>query len=1092
VSAEQPRGGTRPSTDALAPRDDEALDLSEEAELDLAVMRTLDWAEREQIEGPMGLPAPQSVGLLGQVLGDYRVLGELGRGGMGVVLEAEPLNGEPGRVAIKVLDDLMPSDKALARFARESQALGRLDHPNVVPLIAAHPGSSSAKPFTVMQFVDGVSLSELLLALARRDGRPRWASEVATLVPGASSFEGGGGPAGSYVDWVLALGVALARGLAHAHENGVVHRDIKPANIMLTPEGVPVIVDFGLAIGENDKTLTATGAFLGTLPYSPPEQIDGAAVDARSDVYALGVTLYELMAVARPFVAAGRRELLVEIESGDGPAPVDGVSREVLTVLRMAMHADPDHRYQDAGAFARDLAACARGSAIEARAPSWWQLARRSCRRHPLAVAVTVVLLLAAGGLASFDHLRALRLVDQASTHWAAAETAGQALLACEVELSGLEDPTGLRLLRSADERLSLTLNAQRDELRVLFDHELEVAESQAFQAAGFVGGSGGAERLMGKVLRSRIERSLVEQRDVLDPVLHGGLVQRLRALGPPPELLTGLMEPSPLSISTDPPGAAFEVVDVRDGQVLAAGLTPHQRLLLPEGSYLVKLALHGRLPTAVPVVVRSRAAAMLASYEPDLAPPWSTVDVTLPALDARPPGWTHIPSGASLVGAARPRWLWLDEYWMQTFEVTLEAVLDCLNDARAMSPISLDSSTMLKPRYADNLQSLEVRRGAGGDWQAGPEVKDLAWPARGLSQDDVGAFVDYASQVLAPQPAGWYLALPTDAEWERAARGADGRLYPWGNDYRVGQCVDAHFDLDGDPELWPQVVGLGAADVSVFGIHDLAGSVAERTESAFETQRAVFAVRGGSYLDRDTLRMNTRSRRGVGNRPVVDVGFRLVMRKQPSWLAAADHPPSFRDDFERPDGDSVGAGWVEVNAHPLKVASDPGTPESCTLAAGRLVCTGGEGNGSNMDSAWHGVGGEGRAFLLKAKFTVETLRPLALRSASLRVLPEVERWQHGVSLAIDSSGGLGLSVPPAHYQHQLAGLDGEHWCELASDGEQVTVRVWPAGAPRPPRAQLEAPLPIEFDKPAFVVAAGGNYAAVRLSVDELIFDGAP
>lgn len=1092
MSTEQPRAGIRPSTHELDPREDEALDLAEDAELDLAVMRTLDWAEREQVEGPMGLPAPQSVGLLGQVLGEYRVVGELGRGGMGVVLEAEPLAGEPGRVAIKVLDDLMPSDQALARFARESQALGRLAHPNVVPLISAHAGSPSSKPFTVMQFVDGVSLSELLVALARMDSRPQWASEVAALVPGASSLEGGAGLAGSYVDWVLTLGVAVARGLAHAHENGVVHRDIKPANIMLTPEDVPVIVDFGLAVGENDKTLTATGAFLGTLPYSPPEQIDGAAVDARSDVYALGVTLYELMAVARPFVAAGRRELLVEIESGDGPAPVDGVSRDLLTVLRMAMHADPDHRYQDAGAFARDLAACARGSAIEARAPSWWQLSRRWCRRHPLAVAVTVVLLVAAGGLAGFDRMRALRLVDQASAHWAAAHAAGQDLLACEAELARLEDPTGLRLLRSADERLSLTLNAQWDELRVLFDHELEAAESQAFQAAGFVGGSGGAERLMGKVLRSRIERSLVEQRDVLNPVLHAGLVQRLGALAPSSELLTGLLDSSPLTISSDPPGAAFEVLDVRDGQVVATGATPHRRLLLPEGSYLVKLALQGRLPTTVPVVVRSRAAAMLMGDEPGGAPPWSTVDVTLPALGARLPGWTHIPSGASLVGASRPRWLWINEYWIQTFEVTLGAVLDCLNDERAEARIGQENSTALKPRYADNLESLEVRRGPGGAWQAGREVKDSAWPARGLSQDDVGEYVDYASRVLALQPAGWYLALPSDAEWERAARGADGRLYPWGNDYGVGRCVDANFDLDGDSELWPQVVGRGPADVSVFGVHDLAGSVAERTESAFETQRAVFAVRGGSYLDRDTLRMNTRSRRGVGNRPVVDVGFRLVMRKQPAWLAAVDHPLAFRDDFERPDGESVGAGWVEVNAQPMRVPADPGTPERCILAAGRLVCTGGEGNGSNMAAAWHGVGGEGRSFVLKAKFTVETLRPLAMRSASLMVLPEVERWQHGVTLAIDSSGSLGLSIPTEHAEYQLTGLDGEHWCELASDGEQVTVRVWPTGTPRPPHAQLEVPLHRGFDKPAYVVAAGGNYSAVRLSVDELTFDGSP
>lgn len=1089
MSAASEQSDPRPPTDTGAAG---APDTVSDGELDAAVLRTLDWAEREQLPGHIGLPEPLSIDLTGLVFGDYRVLGELGRGGMGLVLEAEAMDGERERVAIKILDGLMPSQQALTRFHRESRALGKLDHPNVVPLIEANPGSADNKPFTVMQFVEGVSLSQLLVSLARLDSRPLWASEVAALVPGASSIAGSGGFSGSYIDWVLELGVALADGLSHAHDNGVVHRDVKPANIMLTPQGVPVIVDFGLALGEDEGTLTATGAFLGTLPYSPPEQIDGGRVDARSDVYALGVTLYELMAVARPFVAAGRRELLLEIESGAGPAPVEGVSRDLLTVLRTAMQADRDQRYQGAAAFARDLSACVRGSAIEARAPSWWQRGLRYGRRHPLVVAVSLMLLLAMTGLGVYDRVRAGRQVDQAEQHLAAGLRTGRELLRCEAELALIEDPAGLRLMNSSDELPALTLNARWRELQVRFEQHLQAAESQAFQATGFVGGHGGAERVMGRMLRARIERSLVEQRDVLDRDHHRGLVQRLSALDAAPALLDGLLESSPLVVSSDPPGAAFEVREVGADQVLVSGITPQQTLDLPQGSYLVQLSFPGRETTIVPVVVRARAAAVLASLEPDAAPPWSTVDVALPTLGSRPPGWTYVPRGASLVGELRPRWLSFDDFWMQTHEVTLEAILECLNDARALSPISLASDTLLKPRFADNLDSLEVRQGAAGQWLAGPEVKDVRWPARGLSQVDARVYVDYAATVLAPQPAGWYLALPTEAELERASRGADGRLYPWGDQYVVGRCVDAYFDPDGDPEPWPAVVGSAAADVSVFGVRDLAGSVAEWTESAFEPQRAAFVVRGGSYRDRDTSRMSTRSRRALGNRPEVDVGFRMVMRRHPLWIAAAEHPLSWSDDFERPNGDIVGSHWVELNARPMEVPADPGCAETCSVSDGRLVCVGGEGNDSNVSAAWHGVGGSGRSFVMQALLSVESLRQPASRGAALSLMPRVEKWCHELSLGIGSSGALVLAMTSQRAVHQLADLQGDHWAELSSDGDRVSARVWPAGSPRPAGAQLEIDLHPDFDSPAFVIARAGNFCGVRLSVEELSFDGAP
>ena len=202
--------------------------------------------------------------------GEYRLLQMLGRGGMASVFKAERRNE---LVALKrPLASLLDDQQFLDRFLREAEIGRTLNHPNIVRILER--GNISGVPYFTMQLVEG----ETLLAFLRREGavEPRLAAAVV---------------------------VQIAEALDFAHGKGVVHRDLKPSNIMLLPDGSARVMDFGIARAERFETLTATSAFLGTPHYVAPEMIEGLGAEPRSDLYALGVVLFELVTGQRPFVA---------------------------------------------------------------------------------------------------------------------------------------------------------------------------------------------------------------------------------------------------------------------------------------------------------------------------------------------------------------------------------------------------------------------------------------------------------------------------------------------------------------------------------------------------------------------------------------------------------------------------------------------------------------------------------------------------------------------------------------------------------------------------------------------------------------------
>jgi hypothetical protein len=348
--------------------------------------------------------SPASSDASASPLGDFQIVREIGRGGMGVVYEATQLS--LGRkVALKVLPFAAALDvKHLQRFKTEAQAAAQLHHTNIVPVYAI--GCERGLHFYAMQLIEGRSLSEIIdeLRTARDQGAPsRFKTRTtaamrrqSTVSMSAASQHSGRTKASFRA--VAQMAAQVADALEYAHDAGVVHRDIKPANLLLDAKGAVWITDFGLALVAADANLTQTGELVGTLRYMSPEQAAGrnASVDYRTDIYSLGVTLYELLTLKPIFSGNDRVTLLHQVLNED-PVPLRKWDRaipiELETIVLKALAKRPVERYATAGELAADLRRFLDERPILARRPTLVDRVRKWGRRHPSFVAAGVLLL---------------------------------------------------------------------------------------------------------------------------------------------------------------------------------------------------------------------------------------------------------------------------------------------------------------------------------------------------------------------------------------------------------------------------------------------------------------------------------------------------------------------------------------------------------------------------------------------------------------------------------------------------------------------------------------------------------------------------
>jgi tetratricopeptide (TPR) repeat protein len=293
----------------------------------------------------------------------YEILGELGRGGMGVVYRARQVQLNRPCALKMILAGAHANPEAVARFLAEARAIARLQHVHIVQI--HHIGKADDLPFFELEYVPGGGLDRQI------EGTPWQPRRAARLVE------------------------QLARAMAEAHRLGVVHRDLKPANVLLAADGTPKITDFGLAkMVDSESGLTRTELVMGSPSYMAPEQAEGRAKESRPsvDVYALGAILYELLTGRPPFRGATAMETLEQVK-GSEPVPplrlVPNLARDIETICLKCLRKEPTRRYEDASALAEDLRRFRSGEPIVARRISGAERAWRWCRRNPVIAGLT-------------------------------------------------------------------------------------------------------------------------------------------------------------------------------------------------------------------------------------------------------------------------------------------------------------------------------------------------------------------------------------------------------------------------------------------------------------------------------------------------------------------------------------------------------------------------------------------------------------------------------------------------------------------------------------------------------------------------------
>ncbi|TWU51877.1 WD40 repeat domain-containing serine/threonine protein kinase [Rubripirellula reticaptiva] len=470
---------------------------------------------------------------------DYQLLRVAGRGGMGVVYEATQLSLSR-RVALKVLPDhTLNNPSAVARFQQEARSAAQLHHTNIVPVFEI--GNDGGHCFYAMQFIEGYSLDEVISQVRERgeidtaklpevstkemlggsttesegtapnsksasldflvsticsdmpfdaQQTPNISGKIDTVVrrPGSSSFSVSQHSKPYYRN-VAHIGRQIADGLQHAHERGVIHRDIKPANVVLDAEGVAWITDFGLA-KTDDSDLTRDGDVVGTLRYMSPERFAGTCGEC-SDIYSLGVTLYEMLSLQSPFAAHDRISLIAAIRDTQPPllrSINHRVPSDLQTIVEKAMEKDPRRRYQTAVAMSDDLDRFLDGRPIRARrvgsVERLWLWSKNNVALAAAIAAIAAVLVVGSA-VSTWQAVRATK-AEKLATVEAARATQAEQVQATLREKSEANEQTAIAQADRATKAEAIAVQEKEATRQALAKSQLDLAEKE-FERGKFI-----------------------------------------------------------------------------------------------------------------------------------------------------------------------------------------------------------------------------------------------------------------------------------------------------------------------------------------------------------------------------------------------------------------------------------------------------------------------------------------------------------------------------------------------------------------------------------------------------------------------------
>jgi len=521
--------------------------------------------------------------IVGRSFGAYRVVSEIARGGMGAVYLAERADGEfERRAALKVIKRGMDTDLVLKRFRAERQILATLEHPNIARLLDGG-STDDGRPYFVMEFIEGESIDDF--AESRKLGvRDR-----------------------------LALFLSVCDAVEYAHQRLIIHRDIKPGNILVTADGVPKLLDFGIAKAldpdEDAPTGTVTGARIMTPEYASPEQIEGLQATVTSDVYSLGVVLYRLLTGGSPYRLTSRDPIMIAeaVRTTEPSKPSMAVEQEprlrhelsgdLDTIVLMALRKEPERRYGSARALADDIRRYLSGEPVRARSDAAGYRAAKFVRRHRATVvasAIAVCVLALGGALAAWrwprDSIRAGALAPRDRVLVADfADHAGDSTLAAAVSDAvrvDLTQSTFIQLLSAREIRSGLARMARSPDVALddSLARELAVREGVKAFVTGAVSRVGGRYTLVaqlvgaekGDLLAARRETA-ADSNDVIPAI--GRLSASLRErMG---ESLRNISATPPLDQVTTPSLAALRLYTAGNRLIRAGFRDSSTKMLL-------------------------------------------------------------------------------------------------------------------------------------------------------------------------------------------------------------------------------------------------------------------------------------------------------------------------------------------------------------------------------------------------------------------------------------------------------------------------------------------------------------------------------
>lgn len=755
----------------------------------------------------------------------YLLGGELGRGGVGRVLKA--FDRDLGRnVAMKIplTWPIHPDDAA--KFVEEAQATGQLEHPNIVPIYDVGRLESGELYYT-MKRVRAHSLRDVIDGLKRR--QPEIVNEYGTTR-------------------LLSIFLQVCQAVHYAHDRGVVHRDLKPDNIMLGEYGEVHVMDWGLAriidrAVVTDRSLAGgdrgeVGQTVGTPAYMPPEQAKGQLdlVSERSDVYALGVILYELVTLKQPSTRGNVMATLMAVitEPIVPPSAVapQAISEEMDHIIMRALEKNPEDRWPSAKAL---------HDAVEKFLDG--RNEREATRRV-------------------LEGERQTRIFEQAKRDMLEfSERVHQAG-------SKVEDWQSIEIKRAI-----WSLEDQRRAAAMQMVTAFGDAIKEFTQALAHVPDFGAARLGLAQLFFSRYELAETEENE-LDKIYYLSLLQQYddgRFQG-------RLHDRAPVSVYTQPAGAAvflyeFEEADRRlvSGEPSFLGKSPVPEQFLDAGSYLLKVKHQSRPAVSIPLHVNR-------------SDPFA-VSLDLPVAESYRPGFVYIPAGQTIVGGDPEAFdplpmsrVDVDSFYMQRYPVTFADYVEFLDAIAAKDPEQAAEHAPRARGGEAKLVELDPATGKytpsdvliDGDMRArypDGEGYEGRLPVLSVRYEDALAYCMWCST-----RDGVPYRLPTELEWERAARGADGRFFPWGNRFDANFCKMVGSRA---VEAQPEPVGAFPYDRSPFDVLDLAGGVREWVDSAGDDTYAI--VRGGYWSgDARSARCASRWRCHRQTR-VATIGFRMV-----------------------------------------------------------------------------------------------------------------------------------------------------------------------------------------------------------------------